>query len=259
MTLTITLFGGAALIVVLYFALRAVGVSGYWRGVISGAVPTLAMIGYSAVRWPGGDVMALHIALYVAIAAGVTAVGGGARKSGPIHWIPALIVAAFVGLAILMAAFVTISTRGIPPELAKWVLPKASRPVYTSFSGEVPHDEAAAKTVSQYLKRTAHQRELGWQIEVAGLDALEARRSGEIVVNARDGAAKSLDGAAVRLHFSRPAAGGAEKTAQLPATGSGAYRGRVELDQPGQWIAVLVITRDGDKFETAKVITVSGM
>jgi len=63
------------------------------------------------------------------------------------HWIPKIIVGFFLALALLMAGFVSISMSGLPPSIAKWVMPDAGgKKIYTAFSGEVPHDEAAAKT-----------------------------------------------------------------------------------------------------------------
>lgn len=258
--MTLTLFGGAALIALLYFGLRLAGVSNYWRGVISGALPTLAIMFYSLSHWPGGDVVALHLALYVATATVLTLTGE--RKRGAprqrMHWIPMLFVGFFLALALLMAAFVTISVSGLPPFVAQWFLPNAAnKQVYTAFSGEVPHDEAAAKAVSQHLKKSARQRQLGWQIEVAGLDQLKLNQPSEVTVSVKDSAQQPLDGATVTLSIKHPADGAdAGKSAKLTAVTPGRYRATLNMDRPGQWVAVLLIERGQDDFETAKEIIV---
>lgn len=258
--MTVTLFGGAALIALLYFGLRLAGVSNYWRGVISGALPTLAILFYSFSHWPGGDVVALHLALYVSTAIVLTLTGD--RKAGesrePIHWIPKIIIGFFLTLALLMAVFVTISISGLPPSIAKWVMPNAGgRQIYTAFSGEVPHDEAAAKVVSQYMKKSMLQRQLGWQIEVVGLDLLKLGQASEVLVNARDSAQQPIEGATVTLTIKHPANGvDAGKSAKLRAIAPGHYSALVGMDHPGQWVAVLLIERGQDKFETAKEIIV---
>ena len=258
--MTVTLFGGAILIALLYFGLRLAGVSNYWRGVISGALPTLAIMFYSLSHWPGGDVVALHLALYVATAIVLTLTGD--QKAGaprrPMHWIPKIIVGFFLTLALLMAAFVSISISGLPPLMAQSFLPNAAnKQVYTAFSGEVPHDEAAAKVVSQYMKKSLRQRQLGWQIEVAGLDQLKLGQATEVTVSASDSAQQPLEGAAVTLTIKHPA-GGADlgKSAKLSAFAPGRYRALIGMDRPGQWVAVLLIERGQDKFETAKEIIV---
>lgn len=261
--MTTTLFGGAALIALLYFGLRMAGVSNYWRGVISGALPTLAIIFYSLSNWPGGDVVALHLALYVATAIVLTLTGE--RKAGaprqPMHWIPKIIVAFFLALALLMAAFVSISMSGLPPFVAQWFLPNAAhKQVYTAFSGEVPHDAAAAKTISQYMKKSERQRQLGWRVEVAGLDHLKAGQANEITVSASDSAQQPLEGATVTLAIKHPADGAdTGKTSNLPAVSPGRYSAPVGMDRPGQWVAVLLIERGQDRFETAKEIIVPAL
>lgn len=258
--MTVTLFGGAILIALLYFGLRLAGVSNYWRGVISGALPTLAIIFYSLSHWPGGDVVAVHLALYVATAIVLTLTGD--RKVGaprqPMHWIPKIIVGFFLTLALLMAAFVSISISGLPPSIAQWFMPNAAnKQVYTGFSGEVPHDEAAAKVVSQYMKKSLRQRQLGWQIEVSGLDQIKLGQASEVTVSASDGIQQPLAGATVTLTIKHPADGSdSGKSVELSAFAPGRYRAQVGMDRPGQWVAVLLIERGQDKFETAKEIIV---
>lgn len=258
--MTTTLFGGAALIAAIYFALRFAGVSNYWRGVISGALPTMAIMVYSLSHWPGGDVVALHLAMYVATATVLTLTGD--RKKGaprqPLHWIPMVFIASFLLLAVLMAAFVSVSINGLPPVLAQFIMPNAAdKKVYTAFSGEVPHDEAAAKTVSQYMRKSERQRQLGWQIEVDGLEQLKLNRSTDITVSVRDNAQQPLDGATVRLSIKHPADGSdAGRNVSLATVAPGRYQASFTMDRPGLWVAVLQIVRGSDQFETAKEINI---
>ena len=260
--MTTTLFGGAILIALLYFSLRLAGVSNYWRGVVSGALPTLGFLFYSLgfygqARWPGGDVMAAHIAVYVATATALTLTGN--RQPGEsrrVHWIPKIIIGFFLLLALLMAGFVTIATHGLPPAIASLVLPNAAdKKIYTGFSGEVPHDEAAAKTVSRYMQKSLRQRQLGWQIEVDGLDQLRLNQAAKITVSAHDGAQQPITGASVKLSIKRPGDSTA-KTVVLSAVAPGRYLAQLDMDQPGLWVAVLQVERGQDQFETAKEVII---
>lgn len=257
--MTSTLFGGMVLIAVIYFALRLAGVSNYWRGVISGVIPTLGIMVYSMSHWPGGDMMALHLALYVATATVLTLSGSAKTVAGQrMHWIPATFIAFFIMLAVVMAAFLNVAMHGLPPSVAKWVLPNAKdKTIYTAFSGEVPHDEEAAKTVSQYMKKTEQQRHLGWQIVVSGLEGLQQGQAGEVAVAIRDKADQQLDDATVRLMLTRPVGGQVEKDVAFAAQGAGKYHGKVQMEQPGHWVAILRVERGQDKYETAKEIHVS--
>ena len=131
--------------------------------------------------------------------------------------------------------------------------------VYTAFSGEVQHDEAAAKVISQYMKKSVRQRQLGWQIEVAGLDQLRLGSTSEVTVSASDSAQQPLEGATVTLTIKHPADGAdMGKSVNLSAFAPGRYRALVGMDRPGQWVAVLLIERGQDKVETAKEIIGSG-
>lgn len=261
--MTITLFGGVILIALIYFALRLAGVSNYWRGVISGLLPTLGMLIYSMSHAMGGDAVTLHIAVYVATATVLT-LGGSAKKvvGQRLHWIPALFIAFFVGLAVLMALFLNIAMHGLPPSVASVFMPNAKgKVVHTAFSGEVPHDSEAAKTISQYLKKTEQQRQLGWQIEVVGLDGLFLSQGRDVIVSVRDKAGQPLEGAQVSLQLKRPATLSGEQTDKMFAldapSGVGSYRGVVRLNEPGLWVAFLQITHGQDKYETAREVLVS--
>ncbi|HUW51158.1 MAG TPA: FixH family protein [Sulfuricella sp.] len=261
--MTTTLFGGAALIAVLYFLLRLTGISNYWRGVISGALPTLTMMFYSLNHWPGADVVALHLALYVATATVLTLTGAPRMKGQPFkfHWIPMGFISFFLVLAVIMAVFVNIAISGVPSSVAQWFLPNAAnKTVYTAFSGEVPHGEAAAKAVSQYLKKSAQERQLGWRTEVSGLDEIKPNSSSEVLVSVMDKQQNPLDGATVKLIIKHLAdsvdSGGAGTTVSLAQFAPGSYRALVNMEQPGQWLAVLQIERGQDKFETAKEIII---
>lgn len=255
-----TLFGGAILIAVLFFGLRLTGISNYWRGVISGALPTMAIMAYSLFYWPGADVVALHLAMYVATATVLTLTGE--RKQGQafqFHWIPMIFVAFFVGLAVLMAAFVSIAVGGLPDFMTKWALPNAeNRTIHTAFSGVVPHDESAAKTISQYMNKTERQRKLGWNVEVAGLDRpLSTKRPTQVEVNVRDADGQPLEGAMVSVAIKHPADGAdAIKAVILSPVAPGRYQAPIAVDKPGQWLAVLQIERGKDVIDSAKEITV---
>ena len=232
--MTSTLFGGMVLIAVLYFTLRLAGVSNYWRGVISGIVPTLGIMIHSMSHWAGADMLALHLALFVATATVLTLSGGAKTVAGQhMHWIPATFIGFFILLAMLMAVFLSVAMHGLPPGVAKRVLPNAQdKTVYTAFSGEVPHDEEAAKTVSQYMKKTEQQRQLGWKIEVEGLDGLHPGQAGSVIVAVNDKTGKPLENAIVRLMLKRPVGGKAEKSVELAALGSGKYQGQILPEQP---------------------------
>ena len=83
------------------------------------AVTALATVGlyvpYSILRWPGGDVFALHLGIYllVSLACGLLL---EVRASGKgLHWGPAAIIGFFILVAVAGAIFVAVAERGLSP------------------------------------------------------------------------------------------------------------------------------------------------
>lgn len=258
MTLVETLFGGILLIVGAHQLLRLAKIGNYWRGVLSGLVPTVAYLVLASRQWPGGDVVTVHVTVFLAAATVMTIIGNNKQGgSSRLHWAPILLVAFFAGLAVLMASFVMISVRGLPPELARLFLPNAAnRQVYTAFAGVVEHDDGAAKTISQHLSAQERQRRLGWNVEVRGLEDAVRSRGAEIRVTARDRDMKPLENARVKLVLQPLAHADGSRDVTLNEAEPGSYRGRVEFNQPGHWVVDLEIEHGKDKYQVEHSISV---
>lgn len=257
-----TLFGGALLIIVLYYVLRAFGVSNYWRGVIGGTVSVTAYLALSIRQWPGGDVVSMHMAVFLATATVLTLIGG--RKPGAakkLHWGPKLIIGFFLLLFVIDGGLLLISGQGVPPSVARWLLPepekKSANPPHTAFSGVVPHDEEAAKTINQFMKAAENQRRLGWEVTIAGLDEIARGRPLAVSVTAHEAREQPLRGATVKLAIVRPGLAQPEQLADLLETAPGVYRGELTLNLPGMWVAAVQLQRDDDRFELQRHIEVS--
>lgn len=258
MTLVESLLGGIAVVIVIFFLLRLARLPIYWCGVISGLIPTLAYIVYSLRQWPGGDIAAMHLALF-----GVTAIAlslfnreGGEKRR--FHWIPLVLIGAFIVLFAVDAAFLIISSRGLPPRLAQLIFPHPKGDaVHTAFPGVVPHGEDAGKAVNQYLSRSARQEALGWQVRVSGLERVEERRAATVTVNASDKNGQPIEHARVELQLLRPAKAAADRVVGFETLGQGRYVAHVEVDHPGRWVAVLQLTRGADTFEWQQPLEVA--
>lgn len=257
-----TLFGGALLIVALYYVLRAFGVSNYWRGVISGTLSVTAYLVLSILQWPGGDVVSMHMAVFLATATALTVIGE--HKPGTVkrlHWGPKLIIAFFMLLFVIDGGLLLVAGQGVPPAVAKWLLPepakKSSTPVHTAFSGVVPHGEEAAKTINQFMKNAEKQRRLGWEVTIAGLDGVRQGGTPGVSVNALDGSAQPLRGASVQLAIVRPGLTEPEQLVDLVETDPGVYRGQVAMTLPGKWVAAVQLQRGEDRFEMQQQLEVS--
>ena len=259
MTTLESLFGGLTLIVALFFALRFARLPNYWCGVISGAVLTLAYFIYAALHWPGLDMVAMHFAVYVSTAIVLALLGSRKQSRQKIHWIPKLFIAFFIILFIVDANLLFISSRGLPPVVASWLLPhKDGQRVYTAFPGVVAHGEEASKEVGQYQKTQHKQAQLGWQVTLTGLDQLHVSDSSMLIVRASDKHQRPITGAQVKLSLLRPAQSQNDRTIRLEAKGAGVYQANISMDEPGLWIAALRVEKDQDKYESQHTITVAG-
>jgi nitrogen fixation protein FixH len=251
-----TLFGGAVLIVVLYYGLRLLKLPNYWCGVVSAAVPMAAYSLLAARDWPGLDVVTMHITVFVAAAVVLSLINGRRRVQGEkLHWAPKVFIGFFAALFVLLGVFAYIATNGLPDAIAKRVLPGgASGGVHTAFAGVVPHGEDAAKGISEHLKQRDRQSGLGWHITVEGLDHLALNQAKEITLQVQDRAGAPLTDVSAQLILSRPAQRTADAIITFRPAEAGLYRGTLQLTVSGQWHALLRVEHGSDAIEIEQPI-----
>lgn len=241
-----TLFGGLAAVVVLYIIGGAIrSLPPILRAVLAGLIPLLAYFLLTVGRWPGLDVVAMHISVFLAAALVLFAVTQLRRRSvGRMHWAPKLLTAFFLGLVVINGALLYISSNGLPEPLARWWLGSKGTAVYSGFSGVVAHDQGAAKAVSSELSQAQRESELGWQVELSGLDSDSPARAIEVRVKDRSGL--PVDRIEAELRLLRPGAAQAALTLPLAALDAGVYGGVLRLPAGGRWLVELRLHRDGD-------------
>ncbi|HET9462719.1 MAG TPA: FixH family protein, partial [Thiobacillus sp.] len=102
--------------------------------------------------------------------------------------------------------------------------------------------QAAAKAVSSELSQAQRESELGWQVDVAGLDGNGPVRS--IQVRVKDRSGLPIDRLEAELRLQRPGAVEAALTVPLAALDAGTYGGVLRLPASGRWLAELRLLRD---------------
>jgi nitrogen fixation protein FixH len=266
MNLLLSLFGGVALVVVIYQLLRSLGFPNYWRGVVSGVVPLVAFAAYTTRHWSGLDVLAIHTAVYLSTATILTMLGAqkgegeAERKAGPkarMHWGPKVIIGFFLFVFALNAAFLYVSSQGLPPSIAKWLLPNAENDnLHTAFPGVVPHGMDAAKEIGSELTARNRQMRLGWRVEVTGIEVLARDGAAQVSVRAHDRDGTAMSEAQVTLDLVRPAQATRDFSLPLELSGSGQFQAWVKLPDVGRWIAVVRVARGDDTYQTEQQLTV---
>ena len=250
----ITLFGGIIAVLVLHFSLGRMGGSNYWRGVVSGAVPSFVFLGYSLFHAMTLDILSIHLALFLSTATVLTLVIGARKKSdgSGIHWTIKIMIVFFLILFIVDGAFVSISTNGVPPEVAAWFLPNADKNVvYTGFTGVTRHGEEAASAESRALKAQDEMRKLGWKIEIDGVNDLSvlptAHNSLRVLV--LDPQGMPVNGAKVGVEFLRSDTQQPTPIQYLTQQADGEYRGDLHLQAGGNWILRTIILIEGKQVQ----------
>ena len=246
-SMTETLFGGLLLAAALFFASRRLGLSNFWAAVLSGIVPFVAYLIYSKQHWAGGDVLAIHFAVYLANAGLLGVFGGMQQKKEKMHWAPRLIIGFFIGLVVLNAVLLSIASRGLPDKIAGFILPNPEQQrVHTAFPGVVPHDRN--KSYQPHLERVEQQRNLGWQPVMQGVDTLQSGRAGKLVLTIVDDQGQAVEGADVDLGFWRLANSRDDKHLVMQESAGGVYEAEVTLPDPGRWVMELYISKGEGNF-----------
>ena len=245
--MTETLFGGILLAAVFFFITRRFGLSNFWAAVLSGLVPFIGYLYYSDQHAAAGDVMAIHFAVYLASAALLGVFGDLQRQQEKMHWAPRVIIGFFVVLVVLNALFLSISTRGLPDKVASFLLPNPTKErVHTAFPGVIPHDRN--KSYEPHLQRIAQQRNLGWNIDLQGIDGLKSDHAGKLALTIVDKQQQPVTGATVDLGFWRLANSHDDKHLTMHETAPGQYEAEANLPDAGRWILELYITKGEANF-----------
>lgn len=262
MNLLVTLFGGVVLVGLIYSLLRAAGLPNYWRGVVSGIVPLVAFAVYASGHWSGLDVLAIHTAVYLSTATILTMIGArqepaaGTRRAR-LHWAPKAFIGFFVLLFLLDGAFLYISTQGLPPSVAKWLMPNAgNEELHTAFPGVVPHGQEAAKEIASELAARNRELRLGWRVEVAGLDLLARDGAAQISVRAHGRDDAAIGDARVTLDLVRPAQAASDLTVVLESSVPGQYQAWAKVPEVGRWIAVVRVVHGTEEYQTEQQLMV---
>lgn len=247
MSTLFTLFSGLAAVIVLYWAgglFRSL--PPVLRALLASCVPLLVYFLSIVGRWPGLDVVAIHISVFLAAGLVLHILTLQRRRStGGLHWVPKLLIGFFAGLVVINATLLYIATRGLPEPVARWWLGSEGNKVYSGFSGVVPHHQDAAKAVSSALTQAHDEMQLGWQVEVDGLQAVLGEVQ-TLQVRAKDRTGLPLSQLQAEILLLRPGASAAHARLPLRAAAAGVYVGDLTLPEKGRWIVELRLSQ-GDQ------------
>lgn len=217
------------------------------------ALTTLGLyVPYAIVRWPGGDVFAIHLGIYLlaSLACGIFL---SARAGGRgLHWGPAAIGGFFVFVAVSGAVFVAVAEHGLTSTLRSWLLPEADskREVTSMFPGVISHDFHKKEALyNQYLQQVERQRQRGWQVDKGWLNEPVAGEPAVFRVAVRTREGEPLTDATVTGQFIRPSTSRLDVAFELAEASPGVYESKLTLPAAGNWNLVLQVRKGDDLHE----------
>lgn len=261
--LLVSLALGTGLIVLASLALARFSALGAARSAgLAGLIALMVYLPLAIINWPGADVLAIHVAIYLltAFACGVLLSVRERQGAGRLHWGPALIIGFFVFLVVINAVFIRITEVGVSPRLSEALFPASTGEgrFSSAFPGVVSHDFYKKESYyNAYLEQVARQQERGWQIRQGwiGKPAPQTPTVFRVVAQTRDGA--PLPGAQVSGQFLRPADSRLDVAFAMSEVEPGVYETELTLPAPGLWNLVLQV-RKGDDWHEVRASTSVG-
>lgn len=256
--LLITLGIGVAIELVLYFVLtRVFGLQGKAAAMVVAMLAMLAYIPWAlSHQWPGGDVFAMHLAIYLTTAYGLGLVGAKVGKGW--HWAPALIVAFFIGVIVINVVFVVVAERGITGVFSALLpAPVGGEVADSRFPGTVSHDFQEKEALyNRYLKQVQAQQERGWQVRYGWIGTPHAGTPAKLVLVVRDRAGQPVTGATVSGRFLRTSNSRDDFPFKMKEFGPGEYQVLLAMPLRGLWRMVVSIKRGPDDHEIRALTSV---
>ncbi len=246
----------------IYFALRRfTRMRAKQIAVILAFVVLLVYVPWAILAWPGADVFAIHLALYLITAYILGIVGSVSRDDGRgWHWAPVIIVAFFAFIIVVDVVFVGLAQTGITGIFEHLLpQPRSGAPVVDSrFPGTVSHafQEKEAQ-YNAYLEQVRRQRARGWKVRKGWLGGARAGVDSVFQVEVRDRDGRPLSGARVGGRFLRPSNSALDRSFTMNEIQPGLYRAGIRLPAPGIWDLVLHVRKGGDLHEVRATTSIA--
>lgn len=218
------------------------------------------------LRWPGADVFAIHIAVYlvtVYVLGIVTAQRDARREDGTsqrwFHWGPAALVTFFMLVIAADSVFILMAQKGLDSDVARWLLPepRGGGQVSSHFPGTVARDfRKQQDEFNQFQARIQQQQERGWQVQKGWLGTARAGEPATFKLQVTDRDGTPIHDAHVQGVFLRPGDSRLDQAFDMQSQRGdpGSYLVEVILPEAGRWELLLQI-RQGDNLHEIKATT----
>jgi nitrogen fixation protein FixH len=241
----------------LYLLLRRVGRMGSKPAAVIVALAVLLIyIPRALLDWPGADVFAIHLALYLIVAYILGIVGHRQTEGRGWHWAPALIIVFFAFVVGMNVVFLGVAEQGISGIFAELLpTPRSGDVADSRFPGTVARDYQKKEALyNAYLQQVEEQHQRGWQVRKGWQDQPYVNRPAVFLVTVVDAEGVPVSGADIQGEFLRTSNSAFDRAFTMVETAPGEYRLDTQLSQPGLWRLVLKI-RKGEALHEIQAIT----
>lgn len=226
--------------------------SGKYAAVITALLVLLIYVPMSILSWPGGDVFAIHLAIFMVttyllgIITGYREARMAEGESGKVgfHWGPAAIIAFFVVFISLDAIFVTAATQGVNSDWMRRLFPnhRDGVRVESNFPGTVANDyQKQQEKYNSFLEQMAEQNNRGWLVKKGWQNDPWAMQQNTFLVQLHDNDDKPLRDAVIKGRFLHPSNSQRDIKFEMQEREPGIYAIDLIMPHGGRWDLFLQI------------------
>lgn len=259
-TLLYSLLGGIFFIIAIFVLLNKF--TGWGAKVIAGLLALLVIgiyVPVAIVFWPGADVFAIQLALYL-LSTYVMGIIGAQRASHVaagstkqwFHWGPAAITGFFLFIIVVDSILIVVAQKGLHMDVALQFLPKpkSGGEVSSFFPGTVTHDfREKEDQFNEYTQMRKAQQQRNWQVKKGWQTKPYANQAVVFMISVQDKLGQAIHNAEVKGEFIRPANSKLDQTFTMQETKAGFYQVTLNLPEPGTWDLILLIKQGEAKHE----------
>jgi nitrogen fixation protein FixH len=263
LNLLITLPVGILLVVICYFTtLRLLTRQPLKSGFITALLSASVYVVYAVRYWPGGDVFAVNIALFLITVYILTITSHQRQRAGGtgrLHWAPATIIGFFVVVVSVDSVFIVLAQRGVGPDWARHLLPtpRSGGVVESRFPGVVSHDfHEKENEFNAYQAQRKQQQALGWQAHIGWEETAVINQGNRLMLSLQDAQQQAIADATINGRFLYPGDAKLDQVFTMQSVGNGVYATTLSFSKAGTWDLVITISRATDKLELRTTTTI---